>query len=246
MPDVLVITETDDNLCESLVRLVDAAGTGLTGKGSAGGDPVTIKISKPGTAAFGAAGVGTALTEITGAASTGGMYRLFLGATDRNVAGDVGFEISHASIGGGAVYGVMSVKPATRPIDIADATLTAAKFAAGAFAGIADDLWEALGVDHDTPGTMGQIMQDIALSPIDPEAVAASVLDVVLDPDAPEGAQKLKEVLNIVASYVAGDGDGYSPSIAQTISYKKLGQEDTRLVGTVSGGKRTITKRDGA
>ena len=77
------------------------------------------------------------------------------------------------------------------------------------------------------------------------DGVAESLLDVVLDANAPEGAQTLKEAFNLVTSYIAGPGTGFPFSLVQSLTFKSLGGDKTRIAGSVSNGERTISQVDG-
>lgn len=101
---------------------------------------------------------------------------------------------------------------------------------------------------EDIDPNLASAIAGIALAPItvDTGVIAEAVADLVMDDTAPVGMRTLRENVNVIASYIAGEADGYPPSAAQQLSYKKLGDsEETRLVGTVSGGRRTISKADG-
>lgn len=164
MPDLILQSESTNELRETSVRLVDSNGIGVTGvAGSA-----VIKICKPAATTFAASGVGTALTEITGGAGTNGVYRLRLGSTDADTVGDVEYEITHASIV--PTYGVVSVRPAHRAVDFADNFITANKIAtdaidadsikADAATEIGAATWDLTGLSsHRAAGSFGEVMQ---------------------------------------------------------------------------------------
>ncbi len=123
MPDNVLKDEATAVLRETTVRLVDNAGLGVTGMGGV----ATIKVAKAG-ANFVASGAGTSLTEITGGSGAApGVYRLRLGAGDSDTVGDVPVEITNAAIVD--TYAVVTIRPASRTVDYADAFLTSAKLA---------------------------------------------------------------------------------------------------------------------
>lgn len=81
---------------------------------------------------------------------------------------------------------------------------------------------------------------------VDLDEMREAVLTAVLDANAPVGAKTLGDIMNIFASYIAGEADGYPTGLSQQLTYKKLdGSGEPRLVGTVSGGRRTVSLKDG-
>lgn len=168
MPDLLLQSEATNELRETTVRLVDASGNGVTGiAGSA-----TVKVCKASGTAFVAAQAGTTLTEITGSVGgLGGMYRLRFDAADADTVGDLKFEISHASIA--TVYGLVSVKPAIRAVDLGADCVTAAKIATDAIdadalktdavdemkAAITTAVWAGSTSSNRSANSMGELLQ---------------------------------------------------------------------------------------
>lgn len=75
--------------------------------------------------------------------------------------------------------------------------------------------------------------------------VAAAVMAFVMDPNAPAGAQKFQEVVNILMSVAAGNATGLPSTLTGTLSWKSLDGTKTRLAGTIASGVRTITAKDG-
>lgn len=110
---------------------------------------------------------------------------------------------------------------------------------------------------EDEVNTLGVLVLRIAYEGMEPReiavqivaastaATAADVGNLVLDENAPAGMQTLKEMINIIAAYVAGEGLGFPFGVQQTQTYKSLDGTKTRLAGTISGGRRTRTTGDG-
>lgn len=96
-----------------------------------------------------------------------------------------------------------------------------------------------------TNGQVYDAVDEVRASSVDSAAVALAVGDIVIDANAPEGARTLKEQVNIIAAFAAGEGVGFPQSVIQSITYKSLGGDKTRLASTISGGRRVLDDVDG-
>lgn len=96
-----------------------------------------------------------------------------------------------------------------------------------------------------TGGQVADLVDEVATSSTEAAAVATAVGDLVLDSTAPEGARTLKESVNIIASFAAGEGTGFPSSVIQTVTYKSLSGDKTRFQSSISGGRRTVDDADG-
>lgn len=96
-----------------------------------------------------------------------------------------------------------------------------------------------------TGGRVWDAVDEVRETSVDSSSIAAAVGNLVIDSNAPAGAQKLKEALNIIAAYVAGPGIGFPTSVLQSITHEALGGNKTRLKTSISGGERVIDEVDG-
>lgn len=81
---------------------------------------------------------------------------------------------------------------------------------------------------------------------VDNSAIASAVLGFVLDPLAPAIFRTPQQLFNVLAAWLAGQGDGFPFNVQQQSSYQSVGDPTkTRLATVISGGKRTVDTADG-
>ena len=82
-----------------------------------------------------------------------------------------------------------------------------------------------------------------SLEEMNPMGGDAAKLPIATNVPAPvEGTLSLKQAIRLLLAHAAGNATGLDSNPA----FKSLDGSKTRVAGTISGGTRTITTRDGA
>lgn len=91
-------------------------------------------------------------------------------------------------------------------------------------------------VDADLRGIYGRLGAITKVNELSQDDVSGAVMEYPV-----EGDLTLKQVLRLLLAVAAGDASGLTTSPA----FKSMDGSKTRVAGTVSGGSRSITTRDG-
>ena len=199
-----------------------ASGEGAAGLGGVGSSTITFTASGTGGLIAGAVGNATitfsAAASISGTVSAVGSSAIVFTASA--AIGALGYMVGQSSTvfsGTLTPYGIGHMVGST--VDLTELTASS----------VATAVWAAVATANNDAGTMGEKLND-AGSAGNPWATVI------------ESGYTAEEILRLLAAYAAGNASGLDGSA----TFKGIDGTTNRIVGSVSGGTRTITALDGS